>query len=87
MGPHAGSLADVPEPLSPRHAAFGAAVRERRNELEISQEDAADATRMDRTYYSGIERGLRNPSLAVLYRLADGLRTTLADLARRADDR
>lgn len=42
---------------------------------------------MDRTYYSGIERGIRNPSLGVLFRLADGLETTLADLAGRADNR
>ena len=42
---------------------FGAAVRERRAALGLSQEAFADACGLDRTYVSGIERGLRNVSL------------------------
>lgn len=48
-------------------------VRRRRSELGLSQEDLADAASIDRTYVSGIERGLRNPTLIILERLANAL--------------
>ncbi|CPR17931.1 FIG00923766: hypothetical protein [Brenneria goodwinii] len=35
---------------------------------------------MDRTYISGIERGIRNPTLEVLYIIATGLHIDLAML-------
>jgi transcriptional regulator with XRE-family HTH domain len=56
-------------------AAFGTAVRGRREHLEISQEELADRAAMDRTYVSGIERGVRNPTLKVVARLAKALKT------------
>jgi transcriptional regulator with XRE-family HTH domain len=42
---------------------FGRAIRRIREELEINQEEAAERCGLHRTYYSGIERGLRNLSL------------------------
>ena len=48
--------------------------------LGISQEDFADQVRLDRTYVSGIERGIRNPTLLVLIRLAQVLSVPLAEL-------
>ena len=39
----------------------------------LSQEAFADAAGMDRTYVSGIERGVRNPTIKVLDRLASTL--------------
>ncbi len=36
----------------------------------VSQEELADLCELDRTYVSGIERGLRNPTVVVLERLA-----------------
>ena len=46
----------------------------------MSQEDLASAARIDRTYVSGIERGVRNPTITVLARFADALNTTVAEL-------
>lgn len=43
--------------------AFGRKVRAFRDKLGLSQEQLADKCGMDRTYISGIERGLRNVSL------------------------
>ena len=48
--------------------------------LRFSQEDLADKAEIDRTYVSGVERGLRNPSIRVLARLAKALKTSPADL-------
>lgn len=54
---------------------IGTAVRGRREQLEISQEELADRAAMDRTYVSGIERGVRNPTLKIVARLAKALKT------------
>lgn len=52
---------------------FGAAVRQHRMLVRLSQEDLADRAGLDRTYVSGIERGKRNPSLRILQKVADAL--------------
>ncbi|MEP3277258.1 MAG: helix-turn-helix transcriptional regulator [Stappiaceae bacterium] len=46
----------------------------------VSQEALADAADVDRTYVSGIERGIRNPSIVVVAKFAQVLGTTTADL-------
>jgi transcriptional regulator with XRE-family HTH domain len=58
----------------------GLNVRAARKGLGWSQEDLADKAAIDRTYVSGIERGLRNPSLDMLVKLARRLKTTPAAL-------
>jgi transcriptional regulator with XRE-family HTH domain len=52
---------------------FGAAVRRHRELLRLSQEELADRSNIDRTYISGVERGVRNPTLEVMQRIAGGL--------------
>ncbi len=47
---------------------------------DMSQEDLAAAAGIDRTYVSGIERGVRNPTVTVLARFAHALGTTSAAL-------
>lgn len=54
-------------------ASFGPAVRRHRELLRLSQEDLADRSGLDRTYISGVERGIRNPTLQVMQKLADAL--------------
>ena len=55
-------------------------VKAARKELGLSQEALALETEIDRTYISGIERGLRNPSLTLIVKLATALKTTPAAL-------
>ena len=52
-------------------------VKLRRKELGLSQEKLADMAEIDRTYASQIERGVANPSLEVLYRMARSLEIDL----------
>ncbi|EBR9320206.1 transcriptional regulator [Salmonella enterica subsp. enterica serovar Panama] len=59
---------------------LGRRVRERRLEMGLSQEAFADKCGIDRTYISGIERGIRNPTLVVLYAISEGLNTELSQL-------
>ena len=55
---------------------FGRAIRRIREEQEINQEEAAELCGLHRTYYSGIERGVRNVSLVNIEKVAKGLKTT-----------
>ena len=52
---------------------IAANVRHLRTVKGISQEELAHLTDLDRTYISGIERGLRNPTIRVLEKLAIAL--------------
>ena len=60
--------------------ALGRAVHRHRIAAGISQEDLADQVSLDRTYISGIERGLRNPTFLVLLRLAEVLKVPVRRL-------
>ena len=62
---------------------FGRAVRRIREEQEINQEEAAERCGLHRTYYSGLERGVRNVSLLNIERVAKGLKTPLPELFGR----
>lgn len=55
-------------------------VRAARDRLGLSQEGLAYEAEIDRTYRSGIERGKRNPSVDLIARLAEALKTTPAAL-------
>lgn len=46
----------------------------------LSQEELAQASGLDRTYISGLERGIRNPTVIVLYELATVLGRDPRDL-------
>ena len=59
---------------------FGKRVRTLRKEKGWSQEEFADRCGLDRTYISGIERGVRNPTLTVIGVIADGLRCSIQEL-------
>ena len=59
---------------------LGKNIRTLRKQLHISQEELAHRVNIDRTYMSGIERGLRNPSLSVLCDLARELNTNAKEL-------
>ncbi|NPE57293.1 helix-turn-helix transcriptional regulator [Dickeya dadantii] len=59
---------------------LGQRVKALRLQAGLSQEAFAEKCGLDRTYISGIERGVRNPTLEVLYILATGLHTDLTTL-------
>jgi transcriptional regulator with XRE-family HTH domain len=62
--------------------AFGDRLRVFRAERGLSQEAFADLCGLDRTYISGIERGVRNPSLRNLRKIAKALNISISDLFR-----
>jgi transcriptional regulator with XRE-family HTH domain len=64
---------------------FGFAVRLRREQLNLTQEDLAEKAGIHRTYLSDIERGSRNPSLINIDRIATSLALSLAELFASVD--
>ncbi|ABI77277.1 DNA-binding protein [Hyphomonas neptunium ATCC 15444] len=61
---------------------FGKRLRQLREERGWSQEEFADRAGLHRTYVSAVERGVRNPTLSVLERLAKALDIKLSELVQ-----
>ena len=57
-------------------------VRRLREKQGISQEELADRAALHRTYISGVERGVRNPTVVVLEKVADALGVELSALTK-----
>ena len=55
-------------------------IKAARKRLNLSQEDLAARAEIDRTYVSGIERQVRNPTITVVAKFAEALETTTANL-------
>ena len=53
-----------------------------REAKDWSQEELADHAGIHRTYVSGVERAIRNPTVTVLMKLAKGLGVPLTELVR-----
>jgi transcriptional regulator with XRE-family HTH domain len=75
---------------SPRHAqhpvlvALGQAIRQARIDRQISQEELAHRSEIDRAYMSSIERGQQNPGFVSVARVANALDMTLVELMTEA---
>lgn len=71
---------------SPSHAGnpllveFGKRIRHIRKKKGLSQEDAAFASGLDRSYYGGIERGEHNVALINLEKISKALGVSIRDL-------
>lgn len=65
----------------------GAAVRAQRERLGLSQERLGQLAGVDRTYVSGIERGVRNPTVESLWRIATALDSKPSTLLADAESR
>ena len=59
---------------------LGKNVRKYRGKLKMSQEKLALEANIERSYVSAIERGLRNPSVRIVSRLAKALKVKFSDL-------
>ena len=66
-------------------AKLGLNVRKRREARELTQETLAERSSLDPTYISGIERGLRNPGIKNVAKLAKALGLSTAELCKGVD--
>lgn len=65
--------------------ALGEAVKVRRHELGLTQEQLAIETELHQRWISNVETGKRNPSYGSLRRLAAGLGLAASELIARAE--
>lgn len=65
---------------------LGLNVRKKREEKDLTQEALAERANLDPTYISGIERGVRNPSVLSIVRIAKALGVTTSTLLEKVDD-
>jgi transcriptional regulator with XRE-family HTH domain len=66
-------------------AALGRAVRRRRAELRLTQEELANRSGLHPRWISKVEGGWRNPSLRSLHRLAASLDLGASELVAEAE--
>ncbi|HVS51948.1 MAG TPA: helix-turn-helix transcriptional regulator [Opitutaceae bacterium] len=64
--------------------ALGAAIREGRKRLDVSQEDFAELCGVHRTYVGQVERGEKNISFTNVLRISRALRLKPSALLERA---
>lgn len=57
----------------------GLRIREIRHSLNLSQEECAFRVELDRTYWSSVERGLRNISINNLNKICNAFEISLKD--------
>jgi transcriptional regulator with XRE-family HTH domain len=60
----------------------GLNVQRLRRARSLSQEELAFESGLHRTYISGVERGVRNPTVTVLSRIAKALKSAPAELLK-----
>ncbi len=58
-------------------------VKKHRKEAGLSQEELAFQCDIDRTYISKVERGVANPSLLILVKIAETLNVRIEDLVKK----
>lgn len=59
---------------------LGRNVKRLREERGLSQEALAFEAELHRTYVSGVERGVRNPTVTVIEKIAIALKVSLSEL-------
>jgi transcriptional regulator with XRE-family HTH domain len=57
-------------------------VKKHRKQAGLSQEELAFQCDIDRTYISKLERGVANPSLLILVKIAETLNVKIEDLVK-----
>lgn len=64
----------------------GLVLRAVREESQFTQADLAFAAKLDRTYVSLLERGLRNPTLGTLFKITAVLSIRPSEIVRRIEE-
>ena len=76
-----------PSRNSPLVEAFAAEIKSRRTELGMTQEALAGAIDLDRPYLTLMEGARKQPTISVMWRLAEGLGLSASEFMRRVEVR
>ncbi|MBT1700282.1 helix-turn-helix domain-containing protein [Fulvivirgaceae bacterium PWU4] len=66
-------------------ARFGELLKELRNKKGLTQEELATDCGLDRTYISMLERGLRQPTLTTLFKIAEVLNVSPSSIVKQLE--
>ena len=64
---------------------FGSILKEVRNQKNISQNELANLAELDRTYISLLERGLRQPTIETVFKIAEALNIKASTLIQKIE--
>ena len=64
---------------------IGKNIKKHRKLQELAQIELAVTVGIDRAYLSEIENGRTNPSINILYAIADALKVDITDLLKKTD--
>lgn len=64
---------------------FGKVLRELRERNNLSQEKLAEYCDLDRTYISLLERGLRQPTITTIFKIADALKISPSEVIKQVE--
>jgi len=64
---------------------FGKVLRELRESNKLTQEKLAEYCELDRTYISLLERGLRQPTITTIFKLAKALNISASQLIEKVE--
>jgi len=73
------------QPTDLKAKAIGVVVRELRDQAGVSQERLSADCGFDRTYISRVERGIINPTVSRLWKIADAVEIPLSQLVKRME--
>lgn len=73
------------KPRSSAHRALGEAIKELRDEADMTHEELADRLEVGFQRISELERGVANPTFATLVRITSGFGIELSELAERME--
>ena len=73
------------QPRSGPEKAFGEALREIRKRCGMSQMDLYEASGIDRTYISAVERGLQSPTIRMIARFSKHLKVRPSEIVIRME--
>jgi len=65
---------------------FGQLLKQLRAESGLTQEDLAIQSDLDRTYISLLERGLRQPTISTLFKIAEVLEVTPSSIIKKLEE-
>lgn len=71
---------------NPSAVIFGKAIKNLRLARELTQNDVADMINSERSHISDIERGIKSPSLSMIFRLAEALQIPSGELVQLVDN-
>jgi transcriptional regulator with XRE-family HTH domain len=84
---HVNPSIEFDEDVPGLETAFADVLHSLRDRSNLSQQQLATESGLGRTYISLLERGLRRPSLATIFCLAQSLGVSLANLVQAVNDK